>query len=64
MKQLQAAQLVSSGRTDSTKILQKKVLDVSEKYDIIFISAIRIPRQLYYAQSTTGGRLGVRVCQM
>ena len=40
------------------------VLDVREIYAIITISAIKIPRQLYYAQSTTGGRLGVKLCQM
>ena len=27
-------------------------------------SAKKIPIQLYYAQSATGGRLGVRLCQM
>lgn len=41
-----------------------KLVDVCKKYDIITISAIKIPVQLYYAQSTTGGRLGVRLCRM
>ena len=42
----------------------RKSIDENKKYDILTISAIKIPRQLYYAQSTTGGRLGVRQCQM
>ena len=48
---------------NNLKKLQKGI-DEIEKYDILIISAIKIPRQLYYAQSTTGGRLGVRQCQM
>jgi len=42
----------------------KKIVDVYPEYAIISISAIKIPIQLYLAQSTTGGRLGVRICQM
>ena len=42
----------------------EKTVDVARKYAIILNSAIKIPIQLYYAQSTTGGRLGVRLCQM
>lgn len=39
------------------------ILDVTEKYAIILSSAIIIPRQLYYAQLATGGRLGESLCQ-
>ena len=43
---------------------QQRLFDEKKKYGIICCSAVKIPRQLYYAQSTTGGRLGVRQCQM
>ena len=42
----------------------KKLLTNKSKYDIICISAVKIPRQLYCAQIAAGGRLGVRLCQM
>jgi len=41
-----------------------KTVDVLEKSAIIYFSAVKIPRQLYCAQITAGGRLGVRQCQM
>ena len=46
------------------KIIYQKGIDEKKKYGIICCSAVKIPRQLYYAQSATGGRLGVRQCQM
>ena len=47
------------------KILQKmkKLVDVRD-FSGIIRTVQKIPIQLYYAQSTTGGRLGVRLCQM
>ena len=42
----------------------KKTVDGWKKSGIIYSSAMKIPKQLYSAQYTTGGRLGVRLCQM
>ena len=42
----------------------EKIVDVNEICDIILCSAIKIPEQSYDAQYRTGGRLGVRLCQM
>ena len=42
----------------------EEVVDVRKKYVIIICSAIKIPEQSYDAQYRTGGRLGVRLCQM
>ena len=41
----------------------KKLVDVRD-FSGIIRTVQKIPIQLYYAQSTTGGRLGVRLCQM
>ena len=49
---------------ENGKIIYQKGIDEKKKYGIICCSAVKIPRQLYYAQSATGGRLGVRQCQM
>ena len=49
---------------ETGKIIYQKGIDEKKKYGIICCSAVKIPRQLYYAQSATGGRLGVRQCQM
>ena len=34
-----------------------KTVDAQEKYDIIFVSAIKIPDQSYYAQYKAGGEV-------
>ena len=36
---------------------RRKIVDGTKKYAIIFISAIKIPEQSYYAQYQTGGEV-------
>ena len=54
--------MLAGGREKFCKKM-KKLVDVRD-FSGIIRTVQKIPIQLYYAQSTTGGRLGVRLCQM